>query len=101
RDSGFQGASLEAGRGAGLRHDRGGSGGRDSRRRRTVKRRSTLRRSTPGRGAPGRQASRRRHPWRAVGIGVLLLIVLLSIVAYLPAGSLTAAVPAARYGPTD
>lgn len=38
---------------------------------------------------------------RRIGLGLAAVIVVLTIVAYLPAGSLTAAVPPARYGAHD
>ena len=38
---------------------------------------------------------------RRVALGLLAVVLLLTIVAYLPAGSLTAAVSPARYGPDD
>lgn len=38
---------------------------------------------------------------RRFGIGLLIVVVALTIVAYLPAGSLTASVPSAHYGPSD
>jgi hypothetical protein len=44
---------------------------------------------------------RRRHGLRTLAIGVLLLVLVLTIIAYLPAGSLVASVPAMRYGPSD
>ncbi len=45
---------------------------------------------------------RRRWRWlRRIGLGLVALVILLTIVAYLPAGSLTASVPPARYGQGD
>jgi len=44
----------------------------------------------------------RRSRWlRRIGLGLVALVILLTIVAYLPAGSLTASVPPARYGQAD
>ena len=48
--------------------------------------------------APSRR--RRGRWWRRIGLGLVVIIVLLTIVAYLPAGTLSATVPAARTGPS-
>ena len=50
--------------------------------------------------APAAAPRRRWGRLRRILIGLLLIVVVLTVLAYLPAGSLTAVVPAARYPPS-
>jgi aryl-phospho-beta-D-glucosidase BglC (GH1 family) len=84
-----------------LRHHRGACGGGNGRRGAAVNRRAALERERAkgeGRAAQRRKAPRRRfRTLRLVGVAILLIVVVLTVVAYLPAGTLTATVSARQY----